>query len=67
MVGHWSGMGGDYWTRASDGGWAEKSVGHWAGMVGDGWNGPANGLSLFVAETGRRLGQTGGGIRSGAG
>ena len=41
MVGHWSGMGGDGWTRASDGGWAEKSVGHWAGMVGDGWNEPA--------------------------
>ena len=55
-------MGGDGCTRASDSGWAEKSVGHWAGMVGDGWNGPA-----IVAETGRRLGQTGGGIWSGAG
>ena len=40
----------------------EKSARHWAGMVGDGWNGPA-----IVAETGRRLGQTGGGIWSGAG
>ena len=50
-------MGGDGWTSTSDGGWAEKSVGHWAGMVGDGWNGPA-----IVAETGRRLGQTGGGV-----